>query len=72
MLKEGARRFGKDYAKIANFIKTKDYYQVNARIYRYHRQYPEVKIKRTVPWTDKEIRAFVNVVKKVGMNTRML
>ena len=66
------RRFGKNYGKIADLIKTKDYSQVNSRIYRYHEQYPEVKIKRVVPWTDKEMRAFANVVKKVGMNTKML
>ena len=31
-LKEGARRFGKDYVKIAGFIKTKNRSQVDSRI----------------------------------------
>ena len=64
------RRFGKDYGKIADFIRTKDYKLVSSRIYRYHGVYPEVKIQRCVPRTDKETRAFVNIVKKVGMNSK--
>ena len=71
-LKEGVRKFGKDFEKIANFIQTKDYNQVNARIYQNLELYPEVKMMRSGQWAEIETRAFVKLVEKVGMNTTML